>query len=53
MVMVLILQARKALSGVIILNFQFTPDLSSSDNILAQCYNYLKSLEEFKNAVDV
>jgi hypothetical protein len=33
--------------------FQFTPDLSSSDNFLTQGYNYLKTLDEFKDAVDV
>jgi hypothetical protein len=33
--------------------YQFTPDLSSSDNFLTQGYNYLKTLDEFKDAVDV
>lgn len=33
--------------------FQFTPDLSSSDNFLAQSYIYLKTLDGFKDAVDV
>ena len=30
----------------------FTPDWTSSDNVLAQAYNYLKTLDAFDGAVD-
>jgi len=32
--------------------YNFVPDWSSSDNVLAQSYSYLKSLEEYGEAVD-
>lgn len=32
--------------------FVFTPDLESTKNILAQAYDYLKSLPEFTEVVD-
>ena len=30
----------------------FTPDWTSSDNVLAQAYNYLKTLDVFSDALD-
>ena len=32
--------------------YSFTPDWESTDNILAQGYTHLKTLEEFDGAVD-
>lgn len=32
---------------------EFTPDWSSEENILAQAYSYLKSLDEYEGSVDV
>ena len=32
--------------------YSFTPDWESADNILAQAYNHLETLEEFEGAVD-
>ena len=32
--------------------YEFTPDWTSSDNVLSQAYSYLKTLTEFDGAVD-
>lgn len=32
--------------------YEFTPDWSSEDNVLAQAYAYLKTLSEYSGAVD-
>lgn len=34
-------------------DFEFTPDLESSDNFIKQAYNYAKTLPEFSGATDV
>jgi hypothetical protein len=34
-------------------NFEFTPDLESADNFIAQAYDYAKTLPEFSGTVDV
>jgi hypothetical protein len=34
-------------------NFEFTPDLESADNFIAQAYIYLKTLPAFSTATDV
>ena len=33
-------------------HYEFTPDWDSSENILAQAYAYLKTLDEYDGAVD-
>lgn len=33
-------------------NFNFKPNLNSGTNFISQAYNYLKTLPEFKGAVD-
>jgi hypothetical protein len=33
--------------------YSFTPDWTSSDNVLAQAYTYLKTLDAFDSATDV
>lgn len=33
-------------------NFIFKPDLNSPDNFIKQAYCYLKTLDEFKDAID-
>lgn len=35
-----------------VLTYSFVPNLESSENFIAQAYNYLKTLPEFANAVD-
>lgn len=35
------------------MNFEFVPDMVSADNFIAQAYDYLKTLPDFANAVDV
>jgi len=34
-------------------DFQFVPDMESTDNFIKQAYNYLKTLPEFSAAIDV
>jgi len=45
----------KADAGIIINEFlyEFVPDLESSDNFIAQAYNYLKTLPNFENAINI
>jgi uncharacterized protein YjaG (DUF416 family) len=33
-------------------SYSFMYDLTSSDNVLIQCYNYLKSLNKFSNVME-
>lgn len=35
------------------MNFEFVPDLISSDNFLVQAYDFIKTTPEFNGAVDV
>ena len=34
-------------------NFEFIPDLNSDSNFIAQAYDYLKTLPDFSDAVDI
>lgn len=34
-------------------NYDFVPDLNSSDNFIKQAYNHLKTLDEFSGAEDI